>query len=225
MEFKRITEDEEKVLYKAADEYRINEIKNKILISGADTLHPEDYIEISYQNKFIVVSEVHRSDSRVIIETPVKEKALIYARILCMRLFESLDRDCKADELRNFIKNNEIYRANILLQNIFSGNTYSIDTEDIYRISLISNEKRADVKYRNEYLVQDASLARAYGVLYNYSKKLEYIRGWILKINEYNLKDIKADEMEELYILGRIQTVYRYPGSEYGSISCKEGVK
>ena len=162
---------------------------------------------MNYQKKAIVISEVHRADSKVIIETSVKENAIIYASVLCMRLFEPLYRDVRVDQLKTYVKNNEIYQANAFLESIFSNNTYAVGGEDVLKISLISNENKADVKYRNEYLAQNASIVRAYGVLYNYSKKLEYIRGWYEKINKANLKNIKVDEIESLYILGQINNL------------------
>ena len=187
----------------AYDKYSIDVVNDKIIITIADALYPEDYIEVNYQKESIVVSEVHRADSRVIVDTTDKQKAVIYACVLCMRLFEPLSRDARVDELKKQVKNDNIDWANSFLENTFSGDTYAIGIEEVFKISLIAYEKRADVKYRNEYLAQDANLVRAYGVLYNYSKKLENIREWYKKIDVDNLKDIRIDEIETLYILGK----------------------
>ena len=189
------------------DNCKIREADNKILIFEANALYPEDYIEVSCQKESIVVSEVHRADSKVIIDTSVNEKAVIYACVLCMRLFETLSKDDRADELKKNVKNNEIYYANAFLKSIFSSNTYTIGVEDVFKISLIANAEKADVKYRNEYLAKDAGLVRAYGVLYNYSKELEYIRDWYKKNSKDKLKDIEVDEVESLYILGKISNL------------------
>ncbi len=77
-----------------------------------------------------------------------------------------------------------------------------LELTDFSKISLIINGEKADVKFRNEYLVQDINLVRAYGVLYNYCKKLENIREWYGKLHEDSLGNVSRDEVEMLYILG-----------------------
>lgn len=137
--------------------------------------YPEDYILIEKApgaDRFMVF-EVHRNDKRFRAEGE-QEEAAVFAAVLYKRWCDEIDR-VKAKTLRDYVNSGEEEKALALIREWFDERCYTIGTEDPARISFLPSGDLADVKFGGEFIVQGASLARAYVVLYNYCEKLRNI--------------------------------------------------
>ena len=172
---------------------------------SSDSIYPEDYVELDYSHETIKINEVHRGNEKTVLEIEVADRAYLMAGVLALRLFYPIKRDELVEKLRSLVKEGLLEDAHILLNNSFSLDCYSIGMECYDKISMIEANGIADIKYHSEYLVQGASLPRAYAALYNYCKKRTFIEEWCTE----NIALVKRfgdiSEIVELYLLGYIK--------------------
>lgn len=183
----------------------IKENNKRIVIMSSNSIFPEDYIEIDYNEKQIKIKEIHRNNEKIVLETNDMNRASLVAGVLALRLFYPFKRDEDVEQLRNLIKENLFGKAHQLLDNHFSSNDYSIGTEFYDKVSLIKTGDIADVKYHSQYFAKSAKLPRAYGVLYNYCRKKSFIEAWCAENIELVEHCSDVNEFVELYMLGYIK--------------------
>lgn len=185
------------------EKYHIQEFDKKIILfKGNLNVYPEDYIEIEKStaiDKFIV-SEVHRDEKQFKIETE-KEEASIYAVVIYKKLYDNIVDRMKARSIRNYVNSGEEEKALICIKEWFNDSVYSIDTEDSLRISLIQSGDKVDVKFGGEYLIENASKARGYVVLYNYCEKLRNITLFCDEIQKRMNCNVNREKIMKMYIL------------------------
>lgn len=186
------------------DRCKIIETDKKIvLFQEKGENYPEDYIEIEHINDKYMVSEVHRNQKQIKIETE-KEEAAIYAIVLYKRLYDNIVDRIKARDIRSYMNAGEENKALECIISTFEDSVYSIDVEKESKISLIRSNDRANVKFDGEYLVENVSLSRGYVVLYNYCTKLHYITMYYDEMQKQLDCTVRCETIQRLYILGKM---------------------
>jgi hypothetical protein len=183
------------------DKYHISNMgADKVVITSKNEWMPENYIEVEQHGDTYSVQEIHRDESSTLFETVDKCEASLAASVACIRLFCPSARDERVDILKEYVDSNDKNRVKCFLENNLARDTYQVNEEEWDRVSLLEHDKRADVKYRGRFLVQDAKESRAYAVMYRYARKLEYIRGWYEKNAMGKYKNINRETLEQLYM-------------------------
>lgn len=181
-------------------------LKNKskiILYKNSLGGYPEDYIEIDSVNGKFIVSEVHRDMKQVKIETDEEKEANIYAVILYKRLYDDIVDKMRVRSIRKYLDIGEERKAIECITDDFDNSLFSIDSEDVLKISLIHSNNGIDVKFGGEYLAENATLSRGYVVLYNYCNKLRYISSFYDEMCKKSNYTMNRELIIKMYILGK----------------------
>jgi len=185
-------------------EYKIDEINDKIIINyGSAYLSPEDYIEIKIYHNIYEVCEIHKDIRKIGVKTDKKNDAIVFAIILCKRLYESNAADkIIAKKIRQFVDEGNVSAAKELLKENLFEDKYSLEYEIDGKICLIQQENKAYVKFHGKNLVENAKISRGFVALYNYSRNLMEISAIynMLKLN-YDFS-YEQKEVEDIYIFG-----------------------
>ncbi len=185
------------------EKYHLQEFDKKIILfKGNLNAYPEDYIEIEKAtviNKFIV-SEVHRDEKKIKIETE-KEEAAIYAVVIYKKIYDDIVDRIKARNIRNYVNSGEEEKALSCIKGWFNDSIYSIYTENSLRISLIQSGDKVNIKFFGEYLAENATKARGYVVLYNYCEKLRNITLFCDEIQKWMNCNVNREKIIKMYIL------------------------
>lgn len=180
----------------------IKEKNKKISILSSNAIYPEDYIEVEHCEEQIIIKEIHRSNEKIILETKDIKRATLVAGVLALRFYCPIERDEVVDRIKTLVKEKSFNDAYELFIQNFSTDLFSIGDEVYDKLSLIETGNIADVKYHSVYLVQGASIPRAYAVLYNYCKKRSFIESWCNE-NMSLIEDVGyINELVEVYLIG-----------------------
>lgn len=186
------------------DKYIIKNLSEKIILYvNSEHNYPEDYIEIKKADNKYIIAEVHRDIYQIKYNTDDYTNAIVVAVILCKRLFDDIADRIMAETIRDYLKSGNEEKAKNYIIDRFGGQIFSIDSEDDKKISMIKSGDKADIKFAGTYLVEDASLSRAYVALYNYCNKLVYISDFYNDIKEEIGCKLGKDSIQKLYILGK----------------------
>lgn len=135
----------------------------------------EDYIVLSLKGKTYYIYEVHRADRILRKEEQQEDKAVIWAAILYKRMNDDPSDRVTARKIRTVIRAGDEASAEEMFRE-FDSSIYSIGEEKEGALCLIRNKKNANVIYNGKTIVEEASLSRAYVVLYNYCRSLREIQ-------------------------------------------------
>ena len=115
-------------------EYKIDEINDKIIINyGSAYLSTEDYIEIKIYHNIYEVCEIHKDIRKIGVKTDKKNDAIVFAIILCKRLYESNAADkIIARKIRQFVDEGNVSAAKELLKENLFEDKYSLEYEVIF---------------------------------------------------------------------------------------------
>lgn len=158
----------------------------------------EDYIMLLEKGKTYYIYEVHRADRKLKKEEQDKDKAVIWAVILYKRMNDNpLDR-VTARRLRSMIESGDEALADELFCE-FDRDIYAIEEEKEGALCLLENNGKASVIYNGRAIVEEASLSRAYVVLYNYCRILreilEFYRAHTQVMEEAGITEQDAAEL------------------------------
>lgn len=184
--------------------YSVREYDEKIVLFQEDlNYYLEDYVEVQRTGDKYIVFEVHRDSKQIKAETADKNDAVIYAVIICKRLFDDLSDRMVARNIRSYVDCGEEDKAAACIRNEIDESIYSIGREDRSKISLIKTTgNTANVMFANQCIVEAAALSRAYVVLYNYCKKLMHISEFYNeKLKEIDCS-LSAQNIMTVYIFG-----------------------
>lgn len=186
------------------EKYDLLKHKSKIILyKNSLGGYPEDYIEIDSVNGKFIVSEVHRDMKQVKIETDEEKEANIYAVILYKRLYDDIVDKMRVRSIRKYLDIGEERKAIECITDDFDNALFSIDSEDVLKISLIHSNNGIDVKFGGEYLAENATLSRGYVVLYNYCNKLRYISSFYDEMCKKSNYTMNRELIIKMYILGK----------------------
>ncbi len=184
--------------------YIIKDLKERIILYvNSEHNYPEDYIEIKKEENTYMIIEVHRDIHQIKYNTDDYKDAIVVAVILCKRLFDDIADRSMAETIRGYLKSGNEEKAKKYIINMFGEQIFSIGSEDDKKISMMKFGDKANVKFAGTYLVEDASLSRAYVALYNYCNKLAYISDYYNDIKEQIEFKLSKYSIQKLYILGK----------------------
>lgn len=194
-----------KLIQELLSKYRckVSNFEKKIIISDVNIENfPEDFIEISKGDELFYINEVHRSEKKLKYETKKEENVIVITVVLATRLYYELTNPEIAESIRKYIKSDEEVYVQKLLEKNVSNDSYSIGREDFNKISFIKSSEKVNIMFHGRYIAKDASLSRAYVVLYNFSKELSFVRELYVELKKKVGFDLDISRIEELYIFG-----------------------
>lgn len=160
----------------------------------------EDYIMLSLKGKTYYIYEVHRADRILKKEEQQEDKAVIWAAILYKRMNDDPSDRVTARKIRTAIREGDEASAEEMFRE-FDSSIYSIGEEKEGALCLIRNKENANVIYNGKTIVEEASLSRAYVVLYNYCRSLREIQEFY-RVHRRTMEEagITQQDAAELYM-------------------------
>lgn len=189
-------------------EYKMKEVNDKVVVYYGDKhLYPEDYIEIELYENYYIVCEIHRDIKKIGVKTDKKTDAIVFAIVLCKRLYESDTGDKKVvRNVRQLVDEGNMNAAKELLKDNLVQDKYSIVLEED-KICLIQQGDKVNVRFHGKNLVENAKLSRGYVALYNYARNLMEI-SLIYDMVKINFDfSYGRNELEDIYIFGIVTSV------------------
>ena len=180
----------------------LKEFKDKLVVGKSEISEIENYIYIRKNVKMLYdVCERHRNKDIVKVQDLSMEAAIIISVVLYKRMYDNILDYNATRELRKLLDENNIDKV-ITYFKQFSSDIYVIDGVEVNKLSLINNTYGYDILFNGKTIVENASLSRAYIVLYNYCKAISEIRKFYFENKDYYIKNkIDITDMIELYIL------------------------
>ncbi|EDO57351.1 hypothetical protein [Clostridium sp. L2-50] len=176
--------------------------KDRLIVGKSEISEIENYIYIRKNVKMLYdVCERHRNKDIVKVQDLSMEAAIIISIVLYKRMYDNILDYNATRELRKLLDENNIDKV-ITYFKQFSSDIYVIGGVEVNKLSLINNTYGYDILFNGKTIVENASLSRAYIVLYNYCKAISEIRKFYFENKDYYIKNkIDITDMIELYIL------------------------
>ena len=183
--------------------YAIEHLSNgyKFYIFSKEESYPENCIEVFYEKEEYIISRKNRNERRIIISTKAEEVVIVSVCVASLDFITSFNSD-GVSILRNGVRDKGIEFGEKFLSDRLDTSLYSLYKEDSNKISLIINGVQADVLYKGYYLVKDGSISRCFAAVYNYCRKLIYLKSFIKELREKLGFEIDYDYCCKIYIVG-----------------------
>lgn len=178
----------------------IKEKDGKTLLMKKTAIYPENYVEIENKMNVFYINVIQRDECKLVSKTENEINAKIKAIVMAKKLFDSISDEDTIGTLEELIDNGNKDCISEFFETLGFAN-YCIGNENTEKISMIQDEGKYNIKYRERYIVKNVKEKRAYIVLYNYSNKLKHITDFCKELRDTQFKeDLNFEELIDIYM-------------------------